>query len=147
MENNFKLNIFYIKFVSGPNIIQLMFFLQQVSKYLSFGQQIGSAILSMRFGCMYDHGDGLKFCDSINLAPKDANVVVGAVLRVPPSSRDPDLGPMKATSRFFPGEMVGDNFVPGQRMSSANGEFIPATCIRSGLPFLLFKLKILFFIQ
>jgi hypothetical protein len=114
--------------------------LTQVSKYLSFGQQIGSAILSIRFGCMYDHGDGLKFCDSLHLAPKDANVVVGAVLRVPPSSRDPDSGPMKATSRFFPGEMVGDNFVPGQRMSSANGEFIPATCIRSG--FDLFFVKI-----
>ena len=82
----------------------------------------------MRFGCIYDHGDGLKFCDSISQAPKDANVLVGAVLRVPGS----DLSPVKAISRFFPGEMVGSNFVPGQRMSAANGEFIPAACIRSG---------------
>ena len=28
--------------------------------------------------------------------------------------------------------MVGEDFVPGQRMSTANGEFIPAATIRSG---------------
>ena len=99
---------------------------------MTFGQQYGAAVLSLRFGCLYDHGDGLKFCDSIHQAPKDANVVVGAVLRVPPTSPESDQSPMKAISRFFPGEMVGENFVPGQRMSSANGEFIPAATVRSG---------------
>ena len=33
---------------------------------------------------------------------------------------------------FSVGEMVGEDFVPGQRMSTANGEFIPAATIRSG---------------
>ncbi len=81
---------------------------------------------------MYDHGDGLKFCESVAIAPKDANVIVGAVIRVPPPIPGVDVSQINAICRFFPGEMVGDNFVPGQRMASANGEFIPAASIRSG---------------
>jgi hypothetical protein len=81
---------------------------------------------------MYDHGDGLKFCDAMSKVPADANVVVGAVLRVPPGSSDVDPGAGQAISRFFPGEMVGDSFLPGQRMASANGEFIPAATVRKG---------------
>ena len=99
---------------------------------MTFGDQKDVSVLSIRLGCMYDHGDGLKFCDSVAIAPKDANVVVGAVLRVPPAAPGSDVSQINAVSRFFPGEMVGDNFVPGQRMASANGEFIPAASIRSG---------------
>jgi len=68
----------------------------------------------------------------VAIAPKDANVIVGAVIRVPPPIPGADVSQINAISRFFPGEMVGDNFVPGQRMASANGEFIPAASIRSG---------------
>ena len=99
---------------------------------MTFGDQKDVSVLSIRLGCMYDHGDGLKFCDSVAIAPKDANVVVGAVLRVPPAAPGSDVSQINAVSRFFPGEMVGDHFVPGQRMASANGEFIPAASIRSG---------------
>ena len=87
--------------ISSDRVKNLTAFSFQVAKFLAFGQQYGAAVLSMRFGCMYDHGDGLKFCDSLQQAPKDANVVVGAVLRVPPVNPEADLSPGQAVSRFL----------------------------------------------
>jgi hypothetical protein len=105
----------------------IMLSLLKVSQQLSKGPA-SNTTLSIRLGCIYDHGDGLKFCESISQAPKDSNIVVGAVMKIPQlDGKSPQV-----FSRFFPGEMVGDLFVPGQRISSANGEFIPAACIRSG---------------
>ncbi len=90
--------------------------------------------LFVRKGCIYDNGDGPKFCDNPSAAPKDSNVIIGAIYKVLPknsskkssSSSKPDL------MRFFPGQFLPDgNFVPGQRMASVKGEFIPAACIKS----------------
>ena len=72
-------------------------------------------------GCMYDNGDGIKFCPEVCAAPAGANVIVGAVLRA------------ESGFKFVPGERVEAAraaFVPGQRMTSVNGEFIPGACIR-----------------
>ena len=72
-------------------------------------------------GCMYDNGDGIKFCPEVCAAPAGANVIVGAVLRA------------ESGFKFVPGERVEAAraaFVPGQRMASVNGEFIPGACIR-----------------
>ena len=87
--------------------------------------------LFVRKGCIYDNGDGPKFCDNPSAAPKDSNVIIGAIFKVLPRNSDkksnkPDL------MRFFPGQFLADgNFVPGQRMASVKGEFIPAACIKS----------------
>ena len=86
--------------------------------------------LFVRKGCIYDNGDGPKFCDNPSAAPKDSNVIIGAIYKVLPSKKSagkPDL------MRFFPGQFLTDdgNFVPGQRMASVKGEFIPAACIKS----------------
>ena len=76
----------------------------------------------VKLGCIYDNGDGLKFCDDPDKAPKEANIVVGAIVKIPPIESDPT----KQISRFVPGHMVGTLFTPGQKVASDNGEFIPA---------------------
>ena len=45
-------------------------------------------------GCMYDNGDGVKFCPDVCSAPVGANVIVGAVLRA------------ESGFKFVPGETV-----------------------------------------
>lgn len=88
--------------------------------------------LFVRKGCIYDNGDGPKFCETPSAAPKDANVIVGAIFKVLPKvlgTKKPKVDLM----RFFPGQFMEDgNFVAGQRMASVKGEFIPAACIKSG---------------
>lgn len=82
--------------------------------------------LFVRKGCIYDNGDGPKFCDSPSAAPKDSNVIVGAIFKVLLKGAKGDI------MRFFPGHFLSDGtFVPGQRMSSVKGEFIPAACIKT----------------
>ena len=76
----------------------------------------------VKLGCIYDNGDGLKFCENPDKAPKEANIVVGAIVKIPPLEENA----MKQISRFVPGHMVGTLFTPGQKMASAKGEFIPA---------------------
>ena len=86
--------------------------------------------LFVRKGCIYDNGDGPKFCEHPSAAPKDANVIVGAIFKVLPKqgSKKSNVDLM----RFFPGQFMEDgNFVAGQRMASVKGEFIPAACIKS----------------
>ena len=81
--------------------------------------------LFVRKGCIYDNGDGPKFCESPKQAPKDSNVIVGAIFKVL-SKTNQNL------MRFFPGYFLPNGtFVPGQRMASVKGEFIPAACIKS----------------
>ena len=76
----------------------------------------------MKLGCIYDNGDGLKFCENPDNAPREANVVVGAIVKIPPIEQDL----AKQISRFVAGHMVGTLFTPGQKMASDKGEFIPA---------------------
>ena len=78
----------------------------------------------VKLGCIYDNGDGLKFCEDPDKAPKEANIVVGAIVKIPPIEEDAG----KQVCRFVPGHMVGTLFTPGQKVSSDNGEFIPAAC-------------------
>ena len=76
----------------------------------------------VKLGCIYDNGDGLKFCENPDKAPKESNVVVGAIVKIPPVEENP----VKQISRFVAGHMVGTIFTPGQKMASDRGEFIPA---------------------
>ena len=71
----------------------------------------------VKLGCIYDNGDGLKFCEDPDKAPKEANIVVGAIVKIPPIESDPT----KQISRFVPGHMVGTLFTPGQKVASDNG--------------------------
>ena len=75
-------------------------------------------------GCMYDHGDGAKFCPDPSSAPQGANVILGFIVNTK------STGPM-----FVPGERVklkdgSEVLIPGQRMTSGDGEFIPGASIR-----------------
>ncbi len=80
---------------------------------------------AIRMGCMYDNGDGVKFCQDAASAPAGSNVIVGAIVRLD-----------SAGFKFVPGELVPDEnggpptLLPGQRMTSVNGEFIPGASIR-----------------
>ncbi len=85
--------------------------------------------LFVRTGCIYDTGDGPKFCENPASAPKDSNVIVGAIFKILPKAGSKEKGELM---RFFPGHFLPNGtFVPGQRMASAKGEFIPAACIRA----------------
>lgn len=86
-----------------------------------------NAKLFVRKGCIFDNGDGAKFCDDVKLAPKDSNVIVGAIFRIPESSTRTKDSRIKGESmRFFPGHFLSDDtFISGQRMASVKGEFIP----------------------
>jgi hypothetical protein len=79
----------------------------------------------MRVGCLYDRGDGVKFADDPSEVAAGANIIVGAIIETEGSQ-----GP-----KFVPGERVGEGaaarFVPGQRMTSVNGEFIPGASLRA----------------
>lgn len=82
--------------------------------------------LFVRRGCIYDNGDGPQFCEKPSCAPKDSNVIVGAIFKVLTKGNGGYL------VRFFPGCFLPNGtFVPGQRMASAKGEFIPAACIKA----------------
>jgi len=76
----------------------------------------------LRVGCVYDRGDGVKFADDPGEVGPGANIIVGAVVETANSG-----GP-----KFVPGEMIADQFTPGQRMSAVNGEFIPGASVRAG---------------
>ena len=97
-------------------------------------------ILFIRKGCIYDSGDGPKFCESSSSAPKDSNVIIGAIFKVvqQPTKKEKDekmkSSPASAPIiRFFPGIFLDDGrtFIPGQRMASVKGEFIPGASLRS----------------
>ena len=51
---------------------------EELAKRLAAGEATSAEV---RMGCMYDNGDGVKFCPDVCSAPAGANVVVGAVLR------------------------------------------------------------------
>ncbi|CAB4061505.1 unnamed protein product [Lepeophtheirus salmonis] len=71
----------------------------------------------LRPGVIYDHGDGLKYSENAGSAPDGANVIVGAIF---------------PENYFLPGEFLNDGlFIPGQRMNSVNGEFIPGASVRT----------------
>ncbi len=87
---------------------------------------IDGSILAV--GCMYDDGsgEGPKFVENPSDAPPGANLIVGAVVRAPAD------GEGSGEPKFVPGERLGSAgpFVPGQRMASAKGEFIPGASLR-----------------
>lgn len=89
-----------------------------IGKKLKEGEKNGAGGF-FRMGCMYDHGDGVKWSDSPEEAPAGANVILGAIVDIEVDG--------KALSRFVPAERVppGGSLVPGQRMTSVDGEFIP----------------------
>ena len=39
----------------------------------------------MRPGCIFDSGDGLKYAEDYTGCPDTANIVVGAIVKIPPS--------------------------------------------------------------
>ena len=89
----------------------------------------------IRKGCIYDSGDGPKFCESSSSAPKDSNVIIGAIFKVMDQKlKKEDEKKMSSAPiiRFFPGIFLDDGtFIPGQRMASVKGEFIPGASLRS----------------
>ena len=75
--------------------------------------------LFVRKGCIFDNGDGPKFCDNPKSAPKDSNVIVGAIFKVLPPKNSNAAKKKIDLLRFFPGYFLPDGtFVPGQRMAS-----------------------------
>jgi hypothetical protein len=79
---------------------------------------------------MYDHGDGVKYCAELALAPDGSNAIVGAVVKLKGAEQN------EVVFKFVPGEKVANEMgqlvlVPGQRMTSVNGEFIPGASIRN----------------
>ena len=88
----------------------------------------------IRKGCIYDSGDGPKFCESSSSAPKDSNVIIGAIFKVvqQPKKEEEKKSLPAPIIRFFPGIFLDDGtFIPGQRMASVKGEFIPGASLRS----------------
>lgn len=81
---------------------------------------IASNVLS---GFIYDDGDGAKFSEKKTHIPAGSKVISGAIVKL-------EEGPV-----FIPGESVEMGgkamFVPGQRMSSVDGEFIPGAAVRN----------------
>ena len=99
----------------------------------------------IRKGCIYDSGDGPKFCESSSSAPKDSNVIIGAIFKVmdqKPKKEDEKKMSSAPILRFFPGIFLDDGtFIPGQRMASVKGEFIPGASLRSAEGEHFFKRK------
>ena len=88
----------------------------------------------VKIGCIFENGDGLKFCEEESSCPLESNIVAGAIVKIPPFE-EKDVNQI---FRFIPGHMIGNDFVPGQKLAAVNGEFIPAACVRSneGVQFL-----------
>lgn len=94
--------------------------LPTITEFDSLAKNIHNKRVKIRMGCIFDHGDGAKWLNDPSKAPHGSNVVLGAIVH------DPDFGP-----RFVPGECLEDDrLIPGQRMTSVNGEFIPGASIR-----------------
>ena len=74
-------------------------------------------------GFIFDDGDGAKFSEKKTHIPAGSKVISGAIVKL-------EEGPV-----FLPGESVVQGgrgmFVPGQRMSSVDGEFIPGAAVRN----------------
>ena len=81
------------------------------------------SFVSSIFGFIYDEGDGAKFSEKKKNIPSGSKIISGVIVRL-------DDGPV-----FVPGESISvggeDRFVPGQRMSSVDGEFIPGAAVRN----------------
>ena len=81
------------------------------------------AYSNVRAGYIYEDGDMPKFAEDKQHIPSGSKIVSGIIVRM-------DDGPV-----FIPGENVKigeeEKFIPGQRMSSVNGEFIPGASVRT----------------
>ena len=75
------------------------------------------------FGFVYEDGDGVKFSEERQDIPAGSKIISGVIIRL-------DDGPV-----FLPGERTkvgGENkFLPGQRMSSCDWEFITGAAVRT----------------
>ena len=78
---------------------------------------------NVRPGYLYDDGDMSKFASDKTSIPAGSKIVSGVIVSL-------EDGPV-----FIPGESIQvegeERFVPGQRMSSVNGEFIPGASVRT----------------
>ena len=81
------------------------------------------SFVSSIFGFIYDEGDGAKFSEKKKNIPSGSKIISGVIVRL-------EDGPV-----FVPGESISvggeESFVPGQRMSSVDGEFIPGAAVRN----------------
>ena len=78
---------------------------------------------NVRAGFIYDDGDMSKFATDRESIPAGSKIVSGVIVSL-------EEGPV-----FIPGENIQiageDRFIPGQCMSSVNGEFIPGASVRT----------------
>ena len=69
----------------------------------------------IRKGCIYDSGDGPKFCESSSSAPKDSNVIIGAIFKVMDQKLKKEDEKKSSTApiiRFFPGIFLASAWRP-----------------------------------
>ena len=75
------------------------------------------------FGFVYEDGDGVKFSEERQDIPAGSKIISGVIIRL-------DDGPV-----FLPGEKTKieneNKFLPGQRMSSCDWEFISGAAVRT----------------
>ena len=97
------------------------------SEFVKAMKKMESTIFSysnVKFGYMFDDGDMVKFAADLKDIPGRSKIISGAIIKLDESSI------------FIPGENISIDdddyvFIPGQRMTSVNGEFIPGASIRT----------------
>ena len=57
-------------------------FIPIYGQFQSFQTKGGTVV---RPGCIFDSGDGLKYAEDYTGCPDTANIVVGAIVKIPPS--------------------------------------------------------------
>ena len=100
--------------------------LPTMAEFLKALRKLESPIFTysnVRVGYIYEDGDMPKFAFDKQSIPSGSKIVSGIIVRL-------EDGPV-----FLPGENIHvgdeDKFVPGQRMSSVDGEFIPGASLRT----------------
>ena len=100
--------------------------LPTLAEFLRAMDKLQSAIFTysnVTAGFVYNDGDMAKFSPDRAAIPANAKIVAGIIVRL-------EDGPV-----FIPGETITisgeDRFIPGQQMSSVDGEFIPGASVRT----------------
>ena len=100
--------------------------LPSMTEFLKAIRKLDSSIFTysnVRAGFIYEDGDMIKFTAVKKDIPAGSKIVSGIIVRL-------EDGPV-----FIPGENIKvgseEKFIPGQRMSSVKGEFIPGASIRT----------------
>ena len=55
----------------------------------------------MRPGCIFDSGDGLKYAEDYTGCPDTANIVVGAIVKIPPSEEATTTEEQEGIGRYI----------------------------------------------